>query len=84
MAFTRKYLSNAGATGNSANVFTYGNVPQDESTAADNTTACIASGFFNDASDVLRKGSVIIISDGATTKTVTVTTKAGVTPVVVA
>jgi hypothetical protein len=82
MAFDRKYLSNASATGNSANVFTYGNV-QADGTAPDATAAIIASGYFDDAVDVLKKGNIIIISDGATTATKTVTSETGATPVTV-
>ncbi len=83
MAFERKYLSNASATGMSGNVFVYGNVDA-AGTAADATAAIVGDGFFDEAKDVLAKGNIIIVSDGATTSTVTVTTAKGVTPIVVA
>jgi len=76
MAFDRKKLSNSSATGNDVNVFTYG--------IGDATATVVASGYFNEAADVLKKGNVIIVSDGATTQTVTVTSATGATPVTVA
>lgn len=79
MAFNRKELSNTSATGNDVNVFTYG-----MNGAADATLAMKASGFFNPAVDVLKKGNVIILSDGATSAMVTVTSATGVTPITVA
>lgn len=79
MAFNRKHLSNASATGNSANIFTYGNVV--DGVAADNTAAITVDGFFNDASDVLDMGNIILVSDGATPNVLTVTSLKGVTPV---
>lgn len=83
MAFERKYFSNASATGTNGNVFVYCNVDQ-AGDAADATAAIIGSGFFDEAKDVLKKGSFIMVSDGATTSTVTVTTAQGVVPIVVA
>ena len=83
MAYNKKYLSNASATGTNGNVFVYCNV--DESGAAADATADMkASGFFDGASLVLGKGTVIILSDGATTENVCVTSSKGATPVVVA
>jgi len=79
MAFNRKQLSNTSATGNDVNIFTYG-----INGAVDDTAAMIESGFFNEANDVLRKGNVIVLSDGVTTDTVTVTSEDGATPVTVA
>ena len=83
MAYNKKYLSNASATGTNGNVFVYCNVDEN-GTAADDVTAMKASGFFNDASTVLGKGSMIMLSDGATTETVVVTSDKGATPVTVA
>jgi hypothetical protein len=78
MAFNRKDFSNTSATGNDVNVFTYG-----MNGAIDATAGMKASGFFNGAVDVLKKGNVIILSDGATTQTVTVTSVTGATPITV-
>ena len=83
MAYNKKYLSNASATGTNGNVFVYCNVDEN-GTAADDVAAMKASGFFNDASLVLGKGTVIILSDGATTENVCVTSDKATTPVVVA
>jgi len=83
MAFERKYLSNVSATGTNGNVFVYCNVDQ-SGNAANTTAECKSSAFFNEAKDVLRKGTTIIINDGATVDTVAVTTAQGVTPVIVA
>ena len=79
MAFNRKSFSNASATGNDVNIFTYGT-----NGAVDATAAMKVSGFFNEAGDVLKKGNVIILSDGATTETVTVTSATDAIPVTVA
>ena len=79
MAFNRKDFSNASSTGNDVNIFTYG-----MNGAVDNTTAMKVSGFFNEAKDVLKKGNVIVLSDGATTATVTVTSATGAVPITVA
>lgn len=78
MAFNRDDFSNTSATGNDVNIFTYG-----MNGAVDNTAAMVASGFFNDASDVLKKGNIIMLSDGVTPNVVTVTSAAGVIPVTV-
>lgn len=82
MAFTRKFFSNSSATGNDVNIFTYG-MNEVAGTAVDNTTAMQASGFFNDAKDVLKKGNVIMLSDGVTPDIVCVTSETGVAPVTV-
>lgn len=79
MAFNRKGFSNTSATGNDVNVFTYGMNSGD-----DTTVQMKASGFFSGAVDVLKKGNVIIVSDGATSAMVTVTSATGVVPVTVA
>ena len=76
MAFNRKYFSNASVTGNDVNLFTYG-----MNAAADNTAAMAASGFFNEASDVLKKGNIILVTDGVTPNVLVVTSAAGVKPV---
>ena len=78
MAFKRKDFSNTSATGNDVNVFTYG-----MNEATDNVDAMKASAFFNEAKDVLKKGNVIILSDGTTTETVVVTSADGAVPVTV-
>lgn len=83
MAFNRDDFSNASSTGNDCNVFTYG-MNEVSGSAVDATAAMKASAFFNDASDVLRKGNLIMLSDGVTTETVTVTSETGIKPVTVA
>jgi len=79
MAFNRKFLSNTSATGNDVNIFTYG-----MNGGTDATADMLASGFFSDAKDVLKKGNIIMLSDGATPNVVTVTSDTGATPVTTA
>ena len=76
MSFNRKFFSNASVTGNDVNLFTYG-----MNAAADNTAAMAASGFFNEAGDVLKKGNVIIVTDGVTPNILVVTSATGALPV---
>jgi len=83
MAFERKFLSNASATGTNGNVFVYCNVDKNGN-AADDTAAMTADGFFDAAKDVLRKGNTIIVNDGATPNILAVTSLAGVTPITTA
>lgn len=83
MAFNRKFLSNSSATGNDVNIFTYG-MNEVSGSAVDDTAAMQASGFFNDAKDVLKKGNIIMLSDGVTPNVVTITSETAAVPVTVA
>jgi len=85
--FNRAALTNTSATGTGVGTFVYGcnfkaGVTPD--TAWDLVAAMKASGFFDDASDVLRMGAVITLTDGKTTANVCVTSATGVKPVTVA
>lgn len=82
MAFNRDDFSNTSATGNDVNIFTYG-MNEVSGSAVDNTAAMVASGFFNEAKDVLKKGNIIMLSDGVTPNVVTVSSETGATPVTV-
>jgi hypothetical protein len=71
MAFDRKNLSgNMGAGSGAPKLFTYG-------TSADAKAAIIASGYFNDATDVLSKGDIILAYGTDATVALTVTSATG-------
>jgi len=76
MAFNRKFFSNASVTGNDVNLFTYG-----MNAAIDDTADMAASGFFNEAGDVLKKGNIIMVTDGVTPNILVVTSATGALPV---
>ncbi len=85
--FNRAALTNTSATGTGVGTFVYGCnfkagvTPQ---VAWDLVAAMKGSGFFDDASDILKMGSVITLTDGKATANVVVTSATGVTPVTVA
>lgn len=82
--FHRPALTNTSATGTGVGTFVYGaNLKADGTTPWDAVTAMKVSGFFDDAAILLNKGSVITLTDGATTENVCVTSAANVTPVTV-
>lgn len=71
MAFNRTSLSgNLGAGSSAPSLFTYG-------TSTDAKAAVIASGYFNDATDVLRKGDIILATASDATVALVVTSATG-------
>jgi len=84
--FNRAALTNTSATGTGVGTFVYGcnfKAGVDPQVAWDATAAMKASGFFNDAADVLKMGAVITLTDGKTTANVCVTSATGAVPVTV-